>query len=347
MFLRLLLAGVLFSLIGCAPKQIAPAYAVYGWEEFAAESDLIAQEGKFGILALEGKCFKPLSPDDFIPEPETLEENDQIGIALFHPGRPDLVQNIHLLSERIGGFRVEGGSLSVPGFEPIYVKGLTIREAQEKMSVAFKEEVKGVEVFLTVRKKSSRNVELLGLVRQPVVQIDAKTTLFEVLSKAAIVQEANLFASYLLRNGCPLKVDMNRLVRDGDLSDNVVMKPGDKIYIAHAMEKTALVMGEVRHPRPLPLLSGALPLREAIALAGGIPFTGDESHIYVIRGDICDPQIFVMGLDQVLQENRMRLLLIPGDVVYVTQKPITRWNIFLTELQPTLNLLVTGKLLAG
>lgn len=343
MVVKGILSLLFLLLAGCSPHEIAPCYEVYGLEEFSAESDLIAREGKFGIMALEGKTFQDLSEDDLKAYKETLTEGDRIQVVLYHPGRQDLVDSIHMVSERIGGFKVEGGEITLPGFEPIYVLGLSLDEAKKKMNGALQSSVRGLEVFLSFKERTSRKVELMGLVRQDSLEVDGKIRLYEVLAKASIAPDANLYASYLIRCGLPLKVDMNRLIREGDMSQNIVMRPGDKIYIANALEKTALVMGEVRRPRPIPLITGSISLREAIALSGGIPFTGDDKHINIIRGDVVEPQIYVLSMDSVLQENNRRLLLIPGDVVYISEKPITRWNIFLTQLQPTLNLILSAQ----
>ncbi|MCB1114551.1 MAG: hypothetical protein KDK62_07335 [Chlamydiia bacterium] len=341
MLFRSILLVLLLS--ACAPKTFTPCYQVFGPEEFAAESDLIAKEGKFGIEALEGKTFCDLTEEDFQSKSFCLDDGDKVQITLFLPGREDLVNNIQCLSERIGGFKVEGGEIELPGFEPVYVKGLSVKEARAKMKASFQEEVKGIDLFISVRDAGKGKVELLGMVQHDHIDIGGSTRLFEVLSKARIAPDANLYASYVLRDDAPLKVDLNRLIREGDMSQNVVMRSGDKIYIAHGLEKTALVMGEVRQPKPIPLVSGSTSLREAIALSGGIPFTGDERHIYVIRGDICQPQIYMLSMCQILQENNKRMLLIPGDVVYVSEKPITRWNHFLTQIQPTLTAVLSAQ----
>jgi len=123
------------------------------------------------------------------------------------------------------------------------------------------------------------------------------------------------------------------------MSQNIVMKARDKIYIGNEFEKTALVMGEVRSPRSIPLVRGSLSLKEALALARGIPYSGDEQHIQVIRTQTLCPKIFVLSMNYVLHEPNNRLLLIPGDVVYVTRTAITNWNLFILDIMPTLGLL--------
>lgn len=336
-----LLFLLLFS--SCSNKLSNPNYEIFGEEEFTAESDLIYEQGKFGILSLEGKCFEDLTPDALDSYQDTIAEDDVLTVVLYHPSRRDLMDSIYSVCERLKGFKVVNGMIQLPDFPPTKVAGLTLEEAKEALSEGLKGSVRDVEVFVNFRERPSHKVEIMGRVHRASIEVDGKVRLYEVLAKSALSQDANLYASYVLRGDTPLKVDINRLIRDGDMSQNIVMRAGDKIYIANSLEKTALVMGEVRHPRPIPLVTGSISLREAIAMSGGIPFTGDDRCIHVIRGEVCQPQIFVLSMKTILQENNNRLLLIPGDVVYVAEKPITSWNVFLTQLQPTINMILSGQ----
>lgn len=340
--IRFYLIALSLSLAACSSCVVSD-YEIYGAEEFTAESDLIYEQGKYGILALGGKVFQDLPDNALDSYVDTISEDDVLNVVLYHPSRRDLMDCIQSVCDRSGGFRVTEGLIHLPDFPPMEVAGLTLAEAKEKLTNQLAHSINGVELFITFRERPSHKVEIIGPVRRDSIEVDGRVRLYEVLAKLFLPADANLYASYVLRDGQPLKVDMNRLIKDGDLSQNIVMRPGDKIFIGNAFEKTALVMGEVRHPRPIPLTSGTISLREAIALSGGIPFTGDDRNIQIIRGEICQPQIYVLSMKCVLQENNNRLLLIPGDVVYVSEKPITKWNIFLTQLQPTVNMVLSGQ----
>lgn len=308
-----------------------------------ADSEFIYEQGKFGIMTFEGKLFCDLPPDALEPYVDRIAEDDVLNVVLFHPSRRDLMDAVHSVCSRTGGFKVTDGQIYLPDFPPMQVAGLTLAQARERLTEQLRTSMQDVDVFVSFNARPSHKVNLLGMVQQDSIEVDGRVRLYEVLAKSHLPPDANLYASYLLRDDRPLKVDMNRLIRDGDMSQNIVMRAGDKIYIANGFEKTALVMGEVRVPRPIPLVTGSISLREALALSGGIPYTGDERHIQIIRGEICNPKIFVLSMQRVLHESNHHLLLIPGDVVYVSQKPITQWNIFLSQLAPTLNTIVTAQ----
>lgn len=179
------------------------------------------------------------------------------------------------------------------------------------------------------------DVELAGLVSIPTIPVDGNTRLYEILAKAKIPAGANLFKSYVLRAGKMIPVDLNRLLKEGDMCQNIVMQGGDKIYIAENGSANCMVMGEVGRPQVIPLPSGMMSLRQALAEAGGISYKGDKSYIQVIRGSLCKPKIYTLNWEHVICLPNDSLLLMPGDIVYVVAKPITEWHRFISQVVPS------------
>lgn len=108
----------------------------------------------------------------------------------------------------------------------------------------------------------------------------------------------------------------------------------------------AYVVGEVDQPRrfPLPFENRAV-LADALLEAGGISeISGDPRHIYVLRFETANDStrgIIAYRLDvrnaaNFLMATRMELR--PGDVVFVAEQPITRWNRFISQILPSVNL---------
>jgi polysaccharide export outer membrane protein len=222
----------------------------------------------------------------------------------------------------------------LPDLPPITVADLTLEEAREKIQAQYREQIRDTEVFITYKERIARKVELAGLVSISSVPVNGKIRLFDVLSKASIPTEANLFKSYIVRDGSFLPVDMNKLMKEGDMSQNIVVHGGDKVYIAEPSSATLMVMGEVGRERVVNLPAGYMPLRQALAESGGIPYTGDKSYIQVIRGQLAKPKIYTLNWEHVIHLPNDSLLLMPGDIVYVAAKPITEWNRFISQLLP-------------
>jgi len=290
--------------------------------------------GKFSILEMEGHYSEPL-PAKFLEEqPDLIDQGDVLNIAIYHPARQDIMRAVEMIGHQIG-FQVIEGKIFLPDLEPIYVAHLTLEAAREKIQKAYARHIADIEVFLAYKDRKEKRVELIGQVMATSVVVDGKTRLFDVLSQAKIPPEANLFKSYVVRNSQLLPVDMNKLIKEGDMSQNIVMSGGDKIYIAEANSSTAMMLGEVTHRGLVNLPGGSMPLREAIAKAGGIPFTGDRAYIQVIRGNIVKPKIYTLQWSQIIQLPTDSLLLMPGDIVYVAATPITEWNRFISQLFPS------------
>ena len=306
---------------------------LFGADEFVMDSYKI-REGKWSILEMEGICSDGLD-EEFLEEyQDKIYENDVLQIALYHPKRKDVAEAVEYIGLKVG-YRVMNGAVTLPDLPPIHVEGLTLEEARSKIQQEYQNRIEDTEVFVAYKDRMVKKVELAGLVGVSSIPVDGRMRLFELLSIARIPADANLFKSYIIRNCQVIPVDMNRLMKQGDMSQNIVMQGGDKVYIAEASAATLMVMGEVNRERVIALPSGYLPLRQALAEAGGIPYTGDKSYIQVIRGNIVNPKIYTLNWEHVIHLPNESLLLMPGDIVYVAAKPITEWNRFISQLLPS------------
>jgi polysaccharide export outer membrane protein len=312
-----------------------------GVDGFVSDSYLI-REGKCGIMELQGWCWEEL-PDDAMDEyVDYVEEDDILNLAIYHPARLDFVKTVATINSSIG-FRVIDGKINIPDIEEVEVKGLTLTDAREHIEKRFREHIQDIEVFVSYKDRLSRRVEFMGLTGASALPVDGKMRLFECLSKARIPATANLHMSYVLRDGCPLPVDLHRLICHGDMCQNIVMHGGDKVYIASPDAAKITVMGEVFRPVPVNLPVGYMPLQEAIVSAGGIPYTGDRQRIQVIRSGIPNPKIYVVSWDHMVHLPNESLLVMPGDTIYITEKPLTSWNRFISQILPSCTALQTGR----
>ena len=320
----------LLLLAGCSGPYMGKD--LYGADEFVLDSYKI-REGKFSILEMEGRELSELDDSLLDEYQDKIHEDDVLQVAIYNPKRKDVADAVEYIGSRIG-YRVVNGEISLPDLPPVSVADLTLDEARMKIQVLYQEHIRDTEVFLTYKDRIARKVELAGMVGLPSVPVDGKIRLFDVFSKARIPTEANLFKSYMIRDGDFVPVDLNKLIKQGDMSQNIVVRGGDKIYIAEPSAATLMVMGEVGRERVVNLTSGYMSLRQALAESGGIPYTGDKSYIQVIRGSIAKPKIYTLNWEHVIHLPNDSLLLMPGDIVYVAAKPITEWNRFISQLLP-------------
>lgn len=323
----------LLLLCFCSCSRPCHQYDIFGADEFVIDSYKIKQ-GKFSILDMEGVEVEDLPCDAMDEYQDVIAEDDILNIAIYHPKRRDVMDAIEFINEGVG-FRVSQGMVDLPDIPPIQVAGLTLEEARQAIQRCYREQIHDIEVFINYRDRLSRKVELTGAVSTPVIPVDGKIRLYEVMAVAQVPNHANLFKSYVVRDGVHLPIDLYRLMNLGDMSQNIVMRGGDRIFIANPSDTTVMVMGEVGSPRAVNLPYGFMSLREVLVSAGGIPFTGNRDCIQVIRGNLQNPKIYVLSWDHIIHLPNDSLLLMPGDTVYVTEKPITQWNRFIDQLLPS------------
>jgi len=331
--IRVLLLLVCTLLAGCSNTPYKGSEVV-GADEFVIDSYKI-KEGKFSILEMEGEPLMTLDPDLLKEYTNTVENGDVLKVALFHPGRSELTQAVHAIGEEIG-YNVSDAKITLPDLDSIKVAGLKLSEARDKIQEAYDQQIDEIEVFLAFAKRNEKKVELAGMVSQSNIAVNGRLRLFEILAEANVPPSANFYKSYLVRDGRPIPVDMNKLMKEGDMTQNVVMRGGDKIYIAETSASSLMVMGEVRQERVIDVPNGSLPLRTALAMAGGIPYTGDKAVIQVLRGNILRPKIYTLNWKHVMRLPTSSMLLMPGDIVYVAATPITEWNRFIQQIFPTI-----------
>ncbi len=307
---------------------------VLGADEFVMDSYKI-REGKLAILQMEGLNVEELSPDLLLPYPDVIHDGDVLQIAIYHPTRTDIVFSVQQIGATMG-FRVSDKMVVLPDLSPVSVGGLSLEEARLKIQKEYREQIKDIEVFIAYKDRIERKVELAGLVEASTIPIDGRIRLFEILAMAKVPANANLFKSYVVRDGTMLSVDLFKLIKNGDMSQNIVMHGGDKVYIADPSASTLMVLGEVGQEKLVNIPDGFMTLRHAIAAAGGIADTGDKSYIQIIRGNIQHPKIYTLHWKHVIHLPSDSMLLIPGDIVYVAATPITEWNRFVNQILPTL-----------
>lgn len=88
----------------------------------------------------------------------------------------------------------------------------------------------------------------------------------------------------------------------------------------------------------LTLENNNVKLLEALALAGGIADQGRAKRIKLIRGDLSDPQVFLIDLSTIEGINQADIILQANDVIYIEPIGITTRQV-LSEVSPILGLL--------
>lgn len=321
-----------FLLTSCVP----PIYdqTTYGIDEFIIDSEEIAK-GKQAIDALEEHFDDDCEKAPCSESSECAIDGDELSISLYCPRRPDLNEVFQYLYQT-SGFCVHEGHIQLPKIGTIDIEGLSLNEIKKAIQNAINEEWKDVQVYVGFKKQKTRFVQVIGA-KNSMIALDKTTTLYEVIAKAGLFPYANLYKSYLVRDGCKIPVDFYQLIHKADQSQNILMKGGDQVYIAKMDAVTVMLTGEIRRPMVVPVPYGCMPLLHALAVAGGVPFTGDKQAIIIVRGEMQHPKIYQLNWKEIIHQPNDSLLVLAGDVIFISETPLVQWNRFINQLQPSIN----------
>jgi protein involved in polysaccharide export with SLBB domain len=162
----------------------------------------------------------------------------------------------------------------------VFVWGLTLPETRNLLASELGKVMRvKPEVAVTLRTVESQRVWLLGSVQRPgVYPLGSSVSLIEAISQAggagpapgSLTGVPNLRRSFLLRDGQRVQLDFQRLLAQGDLSQNLYLQPDDFIYLQSDTARNVYVLGAVPQPSIVPY-SDRLSLFGAIASSGGRP----------------------------------------------------------------------------
>lgn len=255
---------------GCAVRK--------GPEPNARLEDFAARDSrdKMDIKEINERLFAsikgPPNPKDYV-----LGEGDLLQVAVFE------VQDLKA-EVRVGA----RGFITLPLLGAVDVKGLTAREAEEKIERLYNAKyVKNPHVTVFVKEQVSGKITLIGAVKRtgsfPYL---TKQNLFETLALAeGLAENAGKMVQVRRMTNDSAKpytyiVDLNQLVTTGGDEINIEIKSGDVIYVPEA--GTVYVDGAVRKPGNY-TIKKKMNITEAIVAAGGFAPFADESKIKLVR----------------------------------------------------------------
>jgi protein involved in polysaccharide export with SLBB domain len=211
------------------------------------------------------------------------------------------------------------------------VWGLTLAETKTLLEKELLTYIRKPNVSITLRTVGSKRVWVLGRLNSPgIYPLTAPMTVLEAISRAGGLftsrfsgtteELADLHHSFLIRKGQPIAVDFYRLLREGDMSQNIYLQPDDYIYLPSALSKEVQVLGAVKSPKPVGFMD-QVTLVSAVSNAGGTIESARLSEVAIVRGSLTKPQIAVADLGQILAGKKTDIKLEPGDIVYVPGAP--------------------------
>jgi polysaccharide biosynthesis/export protein len=215
----------------------------------------------------------------------------------------------------------------LPGVD---VWGLTLAEVEELLETELKQFLTAPQVSVQLRGIDSNRVWILGRIANAgIYPMGSPTTLLEAVavaggtmssSASGTTEElADLSHSFIVREGERLPINFERLLRDGDMSQNIFLQPDDFIYFPSSSARDIYVLGAVRSPKAVPRQHSTIV--GAIAEAGGPIRNAHLSQVAIVRGSLDNPKIAILDYNEIIRGKAPNVLLEPRDIVYVPFSP--------------------------
>ena len=171
---------------------------------------------------------------------------------------------------------------------------------------------------------NSYRVYFLGRVARPgILTSKSEITLLQGLAMAGGFQEgADLSLAYVARGKERVPVDFIKLLRQGDLSQNITLEPDDTVVLPDNPLNVLYVMGEVKQPGALPLSQDrAWTALKAVAAVGGFTQFARKSRATLIREEGGRRNILPIDFDDLMRspEAGKDVPLKPGDILIIPQ----------------------------
>lgn len=277
-------------------------------------------------------------------DPYRVGPGDRLLVAVY--GHPELslapYSSTGMQGSSSSGLVVDNdGTIQFPLVGTVNVSGKSSAELKQFLERELAVYLKDPKVTVQVSFNGSVRYYLLGQFQSPGLKYsDRPLRLLEALSLAGSVrmENASLRSAYLARGGKRLPVNFAKLIREGDLSQNIKLVSGDIVLIPDTQNEKAFVFGNNRGGI-VSFANGQLSLLQALAAIGFGPremTQSDLSDVRVIRSEGDRGELFIVDADRILDGDAAPFQLAPGDIVYVPVTGITSWNEALSQLLPTL-----------
>jgi len=273
----------------------------------------------FSSVYSQDKTYK-IGPDDIL------------SLVIFAGGEQQLKVKLTVSS---------GGMINIPYLGSVDVEGLTIPQLENRIREPLsKEYFVKPDVVINILEYHSLRYFISGPVKTPGLYImRSETTLIELIAKAGgtLPERGNL--AYILRaaikdldsgkdldtiisgNKLFRKVDLRKLLDQGNMEDNIVLKSGDVVFIPPKKKldlaaSMIYVGGKVEKPDFYEYQPG-LTVLNACIMAGGFDRFAAPNRTRIIRNNNGKDKVIVINLEKVMKGKIPDLKLKPGDRVHV------------------------------
>jgi len=236
----------------------------------------------------------------------------------------------------------EKGTINVPFIGSVRAAGLTILDLETLITKPLGQDYfVDPEVNISIKEYHSLRYFISGAIKSPgLYEMKSRATLLELIARAGGVVPERGNVAYIQRkltrliaksnnskNPPPvnksIKVDLTKLLDQGDMTQNRALESGDVIYIPlekafNLAESKVYVEGEVTNPGVFDYQLGLTALNACI-MAGGFTRFAAPNRTRVIRQQDDKQVVIKINLNDVKKGKIADVKLQPGDLIHVPE----------------------------
>jgi len=222
------------------------------------------------------------------------------------------------------------GEVSIPFVGNIKVSGLTLKNLEKKIYIPLeKDYFVDPQIHIQMKEYHSLSFTISGAVDEPgKFELDFHPTIMDLIAQAGGVVRERGNIAYVLRNSRgtekdPITIDLSQLLDEGDMSQNIQLKTGDKVYIPLATKLSQATTkiyleGEIQRPGMLDYQPGLTALSACI-MAGGFGKYAAPNRARIIRIEGGKHKIIKINLEKIKDGELADFILKPGDRIHIPE----------------------------
>lgn len=247
---------------------------------------------------------------------------DVVGVSIFAGGEQQVAVDLTVSSQ---------GMVNAPFIGPVMASGLATDELEAKLLIPLqKDYFVDPQVHVQVREYHSLWFSISGAVKKPgKFEVQSQTTIMELIAKAEGATNERGSIAYVMReqkdeeNQGPIKIDLTKLLDEGDMSYNITLQSGDSVYIPFVKgmkqsDAMVFVSGKVKQPGLQEYQNGLTALAVCI-MAGGFDEFAAPNRTTIVRNNGNEQEVFKVNLEDVIDGDIADFPLKPGDRVHVPE----------------------------
>jgi polysaccharide export outer membrane protein len=274
-----------------------------------------------------------------------IGKGDVLNITVWDHPELTIPAGQYRSAEEAGIWVSNEGNIFYPYIGKAAVEGKTVEEVRGLITKRLSKYIENPQVDVNVAAFRAHKVFITGEVKRPgnVPITNVPLTLLDAINQSeGLTEKADWQRVTLHRDGQDEVLSLRSLLKEGVMTENRLLRPGDIAHVGSIDDRKVYVMGSVKKAGTLPIGRNGLSLTEAISDVGGLNESeANATGVFVIRRmakesdklarlyqlDLSDATAMVLGVEFPLKQN---------DVVYVTTAPVSRWARVINQIFPTI-----------